>query len=385
MRIGQLTDCYKPVINGVTHFIALHKQVLESWGHQVYVFTLGYEDYPDDEPNVVRSPAIPLSDTGYHLNFWYSRRARELAENMDVLHVHHPFLAGRQAVRIAQATGAPLVFTNHTRYHLQAQYYLPFLPEALSEGFLKAYLPWFTDRCDLVVAPSETVARWLREMGVESPIEIIPNGVEVDRIAHPSAPHSKVSQGIPEAAPVAITVGRLGPEKNLTFLLRALTRAVAHVPDLHLVIVGEGPERDDLEEFARWAGLGRRMRLVGAVPYEEIPNWLAMADFFVITSTSESHPLSVLEALAAGLPVVGVAAPGVADSVVDGENGFLAPEDVDAFARLMVRVAQDADLRARLAEGARRSRHRFDIHTTSARLLAHYERLVEARRRREDG
>ncbi len=385
MRIGQLTDCYKPVINGVTHFISLHKQVLESWGHEVYVFTLGNTDYPDDEPRVIRSPAVPLSDTGYHLSFWYSRHARQLAETMDVLHVHHPFLAGRQAVQIVQETGIPLVFTNHTRYHLQARYYLPLIPDELSDGLLKTYLPRFTAWCDLVVVPARGVARWLREIGVETPIEIIPNGVDVERIAHPPAPLTKADVGLPEDAVVAISVGRIGPEKNMEFLLRAFSRAAAEVPFLHLFIVGDGPKREDLEEFARWAGLGERVRMVGAVPYEEVPNWLAMADLFVITSTVESHPLSLLEALAAGLPALGIAALGIEDSVIDGVNGLLCPEEVDAFARHMIRLATDADLRARLAEGARESRHQFDIRNTSARLLAHYERLVEEHRRRGDG
>jgi glycosyltransferase involved in cell wall biosynthesis len=385
LRIGQLTDCYKPVINGVTHFVSLHKRVLESWGHEVYVFTLGNVDYPDDEPRVIRSPAVPLSDTGYHLSFRYSRHARQLAATMDVLHIHHPFLAGRQAVQIVQETGIPLVFTNHTRYHLQARYYLPFIPDELSDGFLKAYLSRFTALCDLIVVPARGVADWLREIGVEAPIEVIPNGVDVERIAHPPAPLSKADVGLPEEAVVAIWVGRIGPEKNLEFLLRAFNRAAAEVPSLYLLIVGDGPKRDDLEEFAHWAGLDGRVRMVGAVPYEEVPNWLAMADFFAITSTAESHPLSLLEALAAGLPALGIAALGVEDSVIDGENGLLCPEDVDAFAQRMVRLATDGDLRARLSAGARQSRHRFDIRNTSAQLLAHYERLVEGHRRRRNG
>lgn len=380
MRIGQLTDCYKPTINGVTHFVCLHKKVLEAWGHQAYVFTIGNRDYQDTEPNVIRSPAVPLSETGYHLGLRYSRRARKLAETMDVLHIHHPFLAGRQAVRIARKANIPLVFTNHTRYSLLARYYLPFLPEELPDGFLKAYLPPFAAQCDLVVAPSEGVVRWLGSLGVEAPIEVIPNGVEVERVAHPTAPLTRADLGLPEEACVAITVGRVGPEKNLPFLLRAFSRAVEQSPDLHLVIVGDGPKRENLEEIARWAGLNDRVHMVGAVSYEEVPNWLAMADFFVIASTAESHPLAVLEAIAAGLPVLGIPSPGIEESIQDGDNGLLSPENVDAFAHRMARLAADADLRARLAEGARQSRRRFDIRRTSARLLAHYERLVEERR-----
>ncbi len=383
MRIGQLTDCYKPVINGVTNFIALHKKTLESWGHEVYVFTIGHEEYQDLEPNVIRSPAVPLSDTGYNLSFRYSPRARRLAEQMDVLHVHHPFLAGRQALRISRKVNVPIVFTNHTRYDLYARYYLPFVPAPLSENVLETYLPRFANQCDLVVAPCRHIAKRLKVMGVNTPIEVIPNGVEVKRIANPTAPLTKAALGLPEEACVAVFVGRVAAEKNVVFLLRAFSRAATKAPDLHLAIIGDGPQSEHIRELISWTGLAQRVHLVGAVPYEQVPNWLVMADFFVTASVSEVHPLALLEALAAGLPTLGILSPGIEDTIEEEKNGLLSPRDVDAFADRMTRLATDAELRARLAVGARRIRARFDIRRTSAQLLAHYERLVEERRRRK--
>lgn len=382
MRVGHLTECYKPFINGVTHFISLHKQVLESWGHRVFVFTLGFEDYEDDELHVIRSPAIPLSDTGYHLSFRFSRRARAKIRTMDVLHVHHPFICGRQALSMGKRYDIPLVFTNHTRYHLQARY-VPVVPETLTRAFLEAYLPAFTNQCALVVVPSEGVKRDLREIGVTCPLEVIPNGIDVAQFRHPAAPFSKDRLGLPAEASVAITISRLGPEKNLPFLLRALARVAGQVPHLHLVILGEGPERAGLEEMARALGLAGRLHLVGAVPYADVPNWLAMADFFVFAGVEESHPLAVLEGLAAGLPVLGIPCAGVEDTIVDGRNGLWGPEEVEGYAALMQRLATEPDLRGRLSAGAHRSSARFDIHRTSARLMTHYEWLVEARRRRQ--
>ena len=383
MRIGQLTEVYKPVINGVTNFISLHKWVLESWGHKVFVFTLGHEDYEDDELHVIRSPAIPLSDTGYHLSFQFSRRARKKIKTMDVLHVHHPFISGRQAISLGKRYEIPVVFTNHTRYHVQARYYIPFVPEGLSRAFLEAYLPPFTDQCDLVVAPSQGIQRVLRELGVTCHIEVIPNGVDVARFQRPPAPLSKRDLGLPDHASVAIAVGRLGPEKNLPFLLRAFALVAGEAPHLHLVVIGSGPREEYLKETVHLLGLGPRVHLVGAAPYEDVPNWLAVGDFFVIASVSESHPLTVLEALAAGLPVLGIPCPGVEDTIVDGFNGLLSPEDADIFAAQMRRLAMEPDLRARLAAGAREMRGQYDIHRTSASLLAHYERLVEERARGE--
>ena len=187
MRIGHLTEVYKPVTNGVTNCIALYKRVFESWGHAVFVFTLGFEDYEDDELRVIRSPAIPLSDTGYHLSFLFSRRARRKIRTMDVLHVHHPFIVGRQAARLGRRYGIPIVYTNHTRYHVQARYYAPVIPEGLSWAFLEAYLPGFTDQCDLVVVPSVGIRDVLRKLGVTCHVEVISNGIDVARFRRTAA------------------------------------------------------------------------------------------------------------------------------------------------------------------------------------------------------
>jgi glycosyltransferase involved in cell wall biosynthesis len=385
MRIGQLTEVYKPFINGVTNFISLHKHVLESWGHKVFVFTLGCEDYEDDELHVIRSPAIPLSDTGYHLSFRFSRRARRKIKTMDVLHVHHPFISGRQAVSLGKRYNIPVVFTNHTRYDLAARYYAPFVPEGLSRAFLEAYLPDFAGQCDLVVVPSRGGEQALQEMGVTCPIKVVPNGVDVARFRNPIAPLSKRDLGLPDHALTAITVGRLGPEKNLSFLLRAFSYVADEVPDLHLILIGDGPNKASLEEIVHLRRLSSRVHLVGEVPYEEIPNWLAMGDFFAFSSVSESHPLAVLEALAAGLPVLGIPCPGVEDTIEHGLNGLCSPEDVDIFAAQMHRLATEPDLRARLAGGAQEMCGRYDIRYTSTTLMTHYERLVEERARRQSG
>ena len=118
MRIGMMTDVYKPHISGITNYISLNKRFLEKEGHQVFIFTFSDEDYQDDESNVIRSPGLPLLDTGYFFNINYRREARALLRTMDVVHVHHPFLSGSLALRYCRPRGTPIVFTNHTRYDL---------------------------------------------------------------------------------------------------------------------------------------------------------------------------------------------------------------------------------------------------------------------------
>ena len=223
------------------------------------------------------------------------------------------------------------------------------------------------------------IKKVLQEMGLTCHIEVIPNGIDVVRFQHPTAPLSKRDLWLSDDAVVAITVGRLGPEKNLSFLLRTFAGIIDKAPNLHLIIVGRGPEKETLEESVRSLGLSSRVRLVGEVTYDEVPSWLAMADFFVIPSVSESHPLVVLEALAAGLPVVGIPSPGIEDTIVDGLNGLHGAENLEAFAAQIWRLASDVDLRGQLASGARKTSAQYDIRYTSSALMSHYERLVEER------
>ena len=149
MRIGMLADAYKPYISGVTNVIDLTKRYLESVGQDVYVFTFGDEDYEDDEPNVIRSPGLPLKVSGFYFNVRYSREASRLLHTMDVVHVHHPFLSGRLARWHCKPRGIPIVFTNHTRYDLYTQAYLPMLPDGTGDVFMKTFIPGFCNSITL--------------------------------------------------------------------------------------------------------------------------------------------------------------------------------------------------------------------------------------------
>jgi 1,2-diacylglycerol 3-alpha-glucosyltransferase len=181
MRIGMMTDTYKPYISGITNYIALNKQHLEAQGHEVFIFTFGGLDHKDNETNIIRSPGIPLGETGFHLNVQYTPRAKKLLQSMDLVHAHHPFLSGLLALRYCRPRGIPVVFTNHTRYDLYAQAYLPLLPEEISDTMLETYMPPFCDAVNMVISPSPGMEKILRELQVKSHVEVIPNGVDMQR------------------------------------------------------------------------------------------------------------------------------------------------------------------------------------------------------------
>jgi glycosyltransferase involved in cell wall biosynthesis len=385
MRIGLLVDVYKPHISGITNFVCQHKKALEEQGHKVFVFTLGNLDYEDEELRIIRSPAIPLSDTGYYLNFNFSRTATNKCKTMDVLHANHPFITGRIALRYGKRYGIPVVFTNHTRYDLYAQHYLPLLPYGLTQTFLEAYLPFFTSQCDLIIAPSKGLHDILRGYGVTSHIEIVPNGIDLEPFQDPRTRHTRAELGLPELAKVMIYVGRIAPEKNLAFLLRAFAVVSQELPETYLLLVGDGPEVDNLIDRAQKSGIGEKVIFTGPVEYEDVPGYLDMADAFVTVSVTEVHPLSVIEAMAVGLPVLGIESPGVGDTVVDGANGFLTKHDLAEFSLKMFRLMSENDLRARLAKKALEDSEQYSILNTSKRILGFYEGLVAKYRERKKG
>lgn len=384
MRIGMMADAYKPHVSGITNYIDLSKRHLENAGHDVFVFTFGDLDHPDGEPRVIRSPGLPLQDTGYYLSFRYSREAKRLLQTMEVLHVHHPFLSGRLALRYARPLQIPIVFTNHTRYDLYAQAYLPMMPEEISDGLLKAYMPSFCAAVDLVISPSAGMKKILRQLDVESPIEVVPNGVELDRYLH-AAPLPRANFGFADEDFLFIYVGRLGPEKNVDFLLRAFHAVAESFDHTRLLILGDGPAREELQALASDLGLSERARFAGMIPYDDLPAYLAMCDAFATASVTEVHPLSVIEAMGAGLPVLGIHSPGVGDTVVDGVTGFLSQEDTAAFAVKMTRLVMDGDLRKRMGVAARHESTKYAIERTTRMMLRYYETLVNAAQPRHQG
>lgn len=381
MRIGMLADIYKPYVSGVTNHIALTKRALESKGHQVFVFTFGDEDYRDDEPNVIRSSglplAIPAADLDVQISLRYTQQAQRLLRMMDVVHVHHPSISGRLALRYCRPRRIPIVYTNHTRYDLYSQAYLPWMPDVVGEAFFRVFLPAYCRSMDLVIAPSNGLRDVLMSFGVEEPIEVVPNGIDLGPIR--SAPDSlnRSDFGFSDENLLLTFVGRLGPEKNLAFLLRSFAGAAEAYDNLRLLLVGDGPELDNMRDRARLMGLSEKVRFTGMVDYGDVPSFLKMADVFVTASVTEVHPLTLIEAMAAGLPVLGIHSPGVGDIIVDGVTGMLAQEDMASFTAKMVRIATNQEEREAMQAASIREAERYAVDVTADELVLRYKMAIQ--------
>lgn len=380
-----MVDSYKPYVSGITNYIEINKRHLERAGHDVFVFTFGDLEYKDDEPRVIHSRGVPLSDSGFYLSTRYSPAAKKLLQSMDIIHVHHPFLSGRLALRYSRSPQIPVVFTNHTRYDLYAQAYLPMMPEEMSQGLLQAYMPSFCEAVDLVIAPSAGMEKILRQLNVKGRIAVVPNGVDLKSF-YEARPFPRAEFGYKEDDILLVYAGRLAPEKNLPFLLKSFAGVAQAIPNTHLLLIGSGIQQfeDEIRNLVTELDLTQRVRLTGRIAYDKLPAYLAMCNIFVTASITEVHPLSVIEAMGTGLPVMGIHSVGVSDTVQDGITGLLATHDLPAFTAKLTRLCLTPNLCAQMSESARRESSVYAIERTTRLMLENYEKLKREYKPRKD-
>ena len=372
-----MTDAYKPHVSGVTSYIDLNKRALEALGHDVYVFTFGDLEQPDDDPRVFRSPGMPLSDTGFFLSLRHRTDVQQIIQTMEVIHVHHPFMSGRLALIYGRKHNLPVVFTNHTRYDLYAQTRLPLMPAEVSMSLLQSYMPTFCDNVDLVISPSLGMEKILRQYGVTSHIEVVPNGADLGPFLS-AQPLAREEFGFTKDDILLVYMGRIAPEKNLEFLLKAFAGVSRAVPNTKFLVVGGGQKEHEegIRTFAHDVGLGDRVRFTGTVAYADLPSYLAMCDIFATASVTEVHPFSVIEGMATGLPIVGIDSPGIGDSIADGETGLLSVDDLASYTAKLTTLCLNRDLQKKMGAAAQKASHQFSIENTTKIMLGHYNRLV---------
>jgi glycosyltransferase involved in cell wall biosynthesis len=239
--------------------------------------------------------------------------------------------------------------------------------------------PDFTDLADVVIVPSESVRQVMLDFGVTRPMVVIENGVNLQPFHQVAKPLSKAELGVPESAVLFIYVGRLAEEKNLPLLLEQFAIARNIVPQVQLLLVGNGPAMAELKQLAAELGIASQVTFAGSVTYENIPGHLAAADAFITASVSEVHPLALIEAMATGLPVVASASPGIVDTVTHGDSGLLTLHPEGGLAAAIVGMALDVNGRRRMGRQAQANSQRFDISQTVKRTAQLYAQLQRTR------
>lgn len=343
MRIAIFTETYLPQINGVVTHIKILKEGLEALGHTVLIVTAdskAHTHYLKD--NVLHCPAHNLKRI-YNLDLAspVSRtRLKYLREfRPDIIHVHNEFSIGLSGMAIAKILKVPLVYTLHTMYDDYIYYIAPKPLIPLTKKLSHRYFRMFPQNAAVVTGPSKKCQEYTYEIGSDKKVEVIPNPVELDAFAPQTSTPQQRAQireqyHIPQDATVACFVGRLGQEKSVDVLLRFWAQEMKPQDNMRLLIIGDGPEKEPLEQLAQQLGITDTVVFTGKVLHPDLPPYVHTCDIYVTASLSDTNSISMLEGMAGGLPVLQLYDELNADQVTDGVNGYMFRDAAEMGQRL---------------------------------------------------
>lgn len=379
MRIGIFTDSYKPYTSGVVRSIETFNKEFQELGHETYIFAPSYPNY-QKESKVFRFLSVPApTNPDFSLALPFSLRLRHNIKNLqlDLIHVHSPFLLGRLGAKYARSLNVPLVFTFHTMYE-QYVHYVP-IGQNITKEITRVFCREFCNGCDMVITPTGIVARHLKDIGVFKEVRSIPTGIDLMEFENQDRGWLRNEYNISQEDKILLCVGRLGQEKNHNFVLEAFKRVSERVANTKLVLVGGGPEEKALKGAAARLGLENRVVFTGTLPRDKVILCYCGADIFVFASLTETQGLVIGEAQAAGLPSVAIKANGVSEMISDGVDGFLTENDQHDFVDSIICLITNDQLYSAMSKNALESAKRISSRNCALQLLECYESLLSAR------
>ncbi|MEY8320457.1 glycosyltransferase family 4 protein [Lachnospiraceae bacterium 46-61] len=380
MNIGLFTDTYFPQINGVATSVHTLAGALRARGHNVYIFTPKDPNITAEQSseNVIAMPSLPfMLLRNYRVGLIYSPRAFNQISHLhlDIVHTQTEFPLGIFGKLLSTVKKIPMVHTYHTMYedyvHYIAKGYI--VTPAMAKEFSKL----FCNSATAVVAPTEKAKHFLEEYGVIKPIEIIPTGIDTSLFSKKNFSEQdtialKQSLGLEKDTPVILSLGRVAKEKSIDVILRALPKLFQKMPQARMVIVGDGPERENLEHLAKELDIAHKVLFIGAKPWAEIGKYYQIGTVFCSASVSETQGLTFAEAMAGGIPVIAKRDESIENIIENNKTGLLFETEEDLTEKLYMLLNTPA-LQKRLSNA---SITKMELLSVSA-FAEHMEQLYE--------
>ena len=382
MRALFISDVYFPRVNGVSTSIRTFREDLSNCGVDTLLVAPAYAgNEPDTDPAVLRVASARVPRDPEDRRMRWSALGEVLAgdrfANVDLVHIHTPFIAHYAGVRFAKRANIPCVATYHTFFEEYLHHYVPVLPRRLGKSLARRFTRSQCADVQALIAPSEPMRDVLLEYGVSTPIHILPTGLPADRFRQGNAARFRALSALPPERPLITYIGRVAHEKNIDFLLRMFVEVRKSVPDALLVIAGEGPARESLRALAQRLGLQDHVHFVGYLDRDtSLLDCYAAANVFVFASRTETQGLVLLEAMAQGAPVVSTAQLGTRSILKPGCGAVVVEENEDLFAAAVTQVLRDVALQTSLAERGRSYARNWSSATMARRLGQLYDSVL---------
>ena len=394
MRIGLFTDSYPPFINGVSTSVAMLKKALEKKGHTVYVVTVSANALKfeiDNENNIIKIPGIPIGIYDYRISRIYPISMINTMKNwkLDVIHSHTEFGIGIFARLFAKQFNIPLVHTYHTLYEDYTHYITHGYFDKSSKKIVEYLTKFYCDKTakELIVPTNKIYNLFKEKYKFEKSIHIIPTGIEVDRFFEENVDKKEVATlgkklGLSKKDYVIIFVGRLAEEKNVEFLLRSQKNLQNKIPNLKLLIVGDGPDKEKYEKLSKEYKIDKSTIFTGKASWEEIPLYYHNANLFATASTTETQGLTVIEAMASSVPALCIDDESFKGTVIDNLNGKIFKNNTE-YENDVLELYKSKDIK-KYKEQARIQAEHCSSSAYAERVLEVYKRAIKEKEEKQN-
>lgn len=383
VNIGLFTDTYIPQVNGVVTVVRNLKEYLSANGNNVYVFTV---NHPDAEPlkNVIRVPSVKfIKEPQHRIGTPFSAHVMKIVreKKLDIIHTHTEFSMLFQAAVVSKRYKIPMVHTLHTMYD-EYIHYIPFL-EYFSANAIKMLFKIICKNSEALIAPSQKAKDFLLRYGAYKPVKVIPNGINLEKFYEAkNEDHEEIKRfryrfNIDDDDKVLIFVGRLGKEKGIDTLLYILNKLVKVDKKIKLLLVGDGPEKENLKDLSKELDIMKNTIFAGYLHWpDEVRTAYNASDLALIASSTESFGLVVLEAMACGLPVVAIKDPSFLNLIYDNENGFLC-ENAEEMAERTKKLILKPEKYGEMKQKARKTAEKFSVQQNATRTFNLYKEILK--------
>ncbi len=391
MRVGIFTDAYEPHTSGVTTSINMLKNALEFMHHEVFIVTANLEKYKykyDKKNKIIYIPGIKTGIYDTRLTGIYSIRAIRIIKkwNLDIIHSQTEFGIGMFSRIVARKLHIPIVHTYHTMYEDYVYYVTHGHFKKLGKKLVEIIVDFYCEKkCDELIVPTEKIKElFINKYNIKRTINVIPTGIDTSKFElndeiKRNVDKLKKKYKIKNGDFIVGSVGRIAKEKSFDRLLFAFKKLLERDNNIKLIIVGDGPELENLKKLSTDIKIDKNVIFTGLIKYDLIPTYYNLFDVMTSFSKTETQGLTIIEALAASTPVICIKDLSFMSMVEDKYNGYLFTEPID-FIDNVLKLKNDRKLYEEKCINAKNSIYKYSKEVFASDVLKIYSKAIENKR-----
>lgn len=387
MRPIIFSDTFPPEINGVSTSAGTLYKAFKQHGDPIMVCTTNfYASEMNLDGDILRLPGFKMKIYDYRLAGLYSRKGMKILSSFkpDVVHIQTDAGIGQFGFLLAKQLQIPVVYTFHTALEDYTYYATRGYFDRLAKGVVRSYVRYKSNEASEFITPSIKTMEYMRSIGVDAYINVIPTGVDFSKFAKENVDLNKVKEikkanNIDEDAFVILSLGRVAKEKSIDICLKGYAKYLHNDPKKKtaFVIVGGGPAIDELKELSNKLEISDYVKFLGPVNPKDTPLYYQLGDLFVSASITETQGLTFMEAMASGVLLLARYDDTLSQTIKDGKNGFFFLDESDMSKMIDKIISMSEEEKNKIIVEAINGLSEYSIDKFYERVKAVYERAIK--------